>query len=99
MYALVALGLVLIYKATEAVNFAQGDLLMLGAFLALTLIGIAGLPFWLGFVLAIAAMALIGAMVQRVFLQPLMGQPQFAVIMLTIGLGFLLRSAASMVPG
>jgi branched-chain amino acid transport system permease protein len=58
---LVALGLVLIYKATEAVNFAQGDLLMLGAFLALSLIGIAGLPFWLGFVLAVAAMALIGA--------------------------------------
>ena len=99
LYALVALGLVLIYKATEAVNFAQGDLLMLGAFLALSLIGIAGLPFWLGFVLAIAAMALIGAVMQRIFLQPLLGQPQFAVIMLTIGLGFLLRSAASMIPG
>jgi branched-chain amino acid transport system permease protein len=100
VYGLIALGLVLIYKATEAVNFAQGDLHDAGRLpLRFTLIGIAGLPFWLGFVLAVSAMALIGAAMQRVLLQPLLGQPQFAVIMLTIGIGFLLRSGASMIPG
>ena len=52
VYGLVALGFVLIYKATEMVNFAQGDLMMLGAFVALTLVGTMGMNYWLGFLLA-----------------------------------------------
>ena len=48
VYGLVALGFVLIYKATEMVNFAQGDLMMLGAFVALTLVGTMGMDYWLG---------------------------------------------------
>jgi branched-chain amino acid transport system permease protein len=99
VYALVALGLVLIYKATEAVNFAQGDLLMLGSFFALTFISFAGLPFWLGLALAIAGMALVGVLVDRAVLRPILGQPQFAAIMVTIGVGFVLRSGATMIPG
>ena len=99
VYALVALGLVLIYKATEAVNFAQGDLLMLGSFFALTFISFAGLPFWIGLLLAIAGMAVVGVVVERAVLRPILGQPQFAVIMVTIGVGFVLRSGASMIPG
>ena len=52
VYGLIALGFVLIYKATEMVNFAQGDLMMLGAFVALTFIGTMGMNYWLGLLLA-----------------------------------------------
>ena len=60
LYGLIALGFVLIYKATEIINFAQGDLLMLGAFFAVTYIGIFDLPYWLGFLLTIVSMAVFG---------------------------------------
>ena len=53
VYGLIALGFVLIYKATEVVNFAQGDLMMLGGFFAFTFIGILGLNYWIGFVGAV----------------------------------------------
>jgi len=99
MYGLVALGFVLVYKATELVNFAQGELLMLGAFSAYTLIGVLGMPYWLGFLLAVAIMVVFGAMVDVIIFRPVLGQPQFALVMLTIGLGFVLRSLAAMVPG
>ncbi|MDP2135111.1 MAG: branched-chain amino acid ABC transporter permease, partial [Sulfuritalea sp.] len=60
IYALIALGFVLIYKATETVNFAQGDLMMIGGFVGLTAMAVAGLPFWLAFVLTIVVMILFG---------------------------------------
>ena len=87
IYAIVALGFVLIYKASEIVNFAQGDLMMLGAFLGFTFIGIAGMPFLLGLVLAMACMALIGAALDRIVLRPMVGQPVFAIVIITIGIG------------
>jgi branched-chain amino acid transport system permease protein len=96
--ALIALGFTLIYKATETVNFAQGDLMMLGAFVAFTAIVLFGLPFWLGVVAALALMAAFGAGLDRVLLRRVLGQPQFAVVMLTVGIGFMLRGLASMVP-
>ena len=60
VYGLIALGFVLIYKATEMVNFAQGDLMMLGAFMALTFVGTMGMNYWLGFLLAAVCMAAFG---------------------------------------
>ena len=99
IYGLVALGFVLIYKATEMVNFAQGDLLMLGAFVAFTTIAMLGLPYWLGFALAVLFMAGFGYLLDVVILRPIIGQPQFAVVMLTIGLGFVFRSGAGMIWG
>ena len=60
IYGLIALGFVLIYKATETVSFAQGDLMMLGAFAALALMTLLGFPFWLAVPSAIGAMALVG---------------------------------------
>ena len=99
IYGLVALGFVLIYKATEVVNFAQGELLMLGAFFAYTYIGILGLPYWLGAVLAIASMAIFGGLLDRVVMRPVIGQPTFAYVMLTIGLGIIIRAVATMIPG
>jgi len=99
VYALVALGFVLIYKATEVVNFAQGELMMIGAFLAYTLIVMFGFNFWIGAALAIVMTALFGAGVERVVMRPMVGKPVFSIIMVTIGLGFLARSIVSMVPG
>lgn len=99
IYGLVALGFVLIYKATEMVNFAQGDLLMLGAFMAFTFISLLGLPYWLGFILAVLSMAVFGFALDAVVLRQVIGQPQFAVVMLTIGLGFVFRSAAGLIWG
>jgi branched-chain amino acid transport system permease protein len=98
VYALVALGFVLIYKATEVVNFAQGELLMLGAFLAYTLIALLGLNFWLGGLLAVLLTALFGFGLERTVVRPIVGQPVFAIVMVTIGIGFVARSAASMIP-
>ncbi len=94
VYGLIALGFVLIYKATEMVNFAQGDLLMLGAYTAYTFINLLHFPFVWGLVATVAAMAVLGMVVERLVLRPMIGEPPFAVLMITIGLGFVLRAAA-----
>ena len=99
VYGLIALGFVLIYKATEVVNFAQGDLMMLGGFFAYTFIGILGLNYWLGFLLAIISMAICGMLIERVVIRPILGFPQFSIVMATIGLGFAMRSVAGMIWG
>jgi branched-chain amino acid transport system permease protein len=96
---LIALGFTLIYKATETVNFAQGDLMMLGGFVALTAVAIMGLPFWFGVLAAILVMAAFGTALDQVVLRRVLGQPPFAIVMVTIGIGFMLRGLVSMVPG
>ena len=99
VYALVALGFVLIYKATETVNFAQGDLMMLGGFFALTSSVILGWPYWATIVFAVAAMAAVGMLIERLVLRPVLGQPAFTVVMITIGVGYVLRGVVTMIPG
>ena len=99
IYGLVALGFVLIYKTTELVNFAQGDLLMLGAFTCYMFVVWYGVGYWLAFALAIVAVALFGAALDATVLRRVIGQPQFAVVMLTIGLGATFRSFASITWG
>jgi branched-chain amino acid transport system permease protein len=99
IYALIALGFVLIFKATEVVNFAQGDLMMVGAFLGLTFVDYLHLPYWIGAPLAVLGMAGLGAALNLVLLRPLAGQGIFAVIMVTLGLSILLRAGASVVWG
>src|SRR3981189_2752761 len=91
VYGLIALGFVLIYKATEMINFAQGDIMMLGGFVAFSLIAGLGLNYWLGAFLAILIMAAFGFLLDALVLRRVIGQPQFAVIMLTLGLGFIFR--------
>ena len=98
VYGLIALGFVLVYKATEVVNFAQGDLMMLGGFFAFTFIGILGLNYWIGFAAAVAAMALFGMLAERLVVRPILGYPQFSIIMATIGLGYFLRSVVGGAP-
>lgn len=99
VYGLVALGFVLIYKAAEVVNFAQGDLLMLGAFLALTFITTLELGFWLGTLCAVIAMAVVGWLLDAVVIRQVIGQPQFSTVMLTIGIGMVIRSVAAIAWG
>ena len=99
VYGLIALGFVLIYKATEMVNFAQGDMMMLGAYVAFTYINLSGLPFFWGFLATVLTMALIGMAIERALLRPMIGEPPFAVLMITIGLGFILRAIAGAVWG
>ncbi len=96
IYALVALGLVLTYKATEVLNFAQGDLLALSAFTAWGLIAVAGFPFWLAFLCTVIISALLAYGIDAVVIRQIAGQPQFAGVMLTIALAFMLRGAISM---
>jgi branched-chain amino acid transport system permease protein len=99
IYGLVALGFVLIYKATEVVNFAQGEFMMLGAFIAYTFISFLKLPYWSAFLLTVGIMALFGMLLDRLVLRRLVGEPVFSMVMVTIGLGILARSVVSMVPG
>jgi len=94
VYGLIALGFVLIYKATEIVNFAQGDMMMLGAFTALSFIGFMGLDYWIGFFFAILSMAAFGYLLDKFILRYVIGQPQFAIVILTISLGFIFRALA-----
>jgi branched-chain amino acid transport system permease protein len=95
----VALGFVLIYKATELVNFAQGDLLMLGAFTCYMFVVWYGVGYWAAFALAITLVGIFGAVLDATILRRVIGQPQFAVVMLTIGLGAIFRSFASIAWG
>ena len=99
IYGLIALGFVLIYKATETVSFAQGELMMLGAFAGLTCMTVLGFPFWAAALASIAAMGLFGFVLERLVIRPILGQPAFSIVMLTIGIGYVARGLITMVPG
>ncbi len=101
IYGLIALGFVLIYKATEAVNFAQGDFMMLGAFVTLGLTNAdqLGLPFWVSVPIAILIMAAFGYLLDLIVLRRVSGQSQIAVVILTIAIGFVLRFIAGLIWG
>jgi branched-chain amino acid transport system permease protein len=99
IYGLIALGFVLIYKATEMINFAQGDIMMLGGFFAYALIAHFGMNYWVGSLLAIALTAAFGFALDALVLRRVIGQPQFAVVMLTLGLGFIFRAVAGITWG
>ena len=98
IYGLIALGFVLIYKATETVSFVQGDLMMLGAFTGLALVSGLGLSFWVALPIAMLLMALFGILLERIAIRPILGEPAFTVVMLTIGIGYLARGLITMVP-
>ncbi|MDB5914919.1 MAG: inner-rane translocator [Ramlibacter sp.] len=99
IYGLIALGFVLIYKATETVSFAQGELMMLGAFAGFAAMTMLQIPFWLAAMGAIAGMALFGLLLEMVVIRPILGQPAFSIVMLTIGIGYVARGLITMIPG
>lgn len=98
IYGLIALGFVLIYKATETVTFAQGELMMLGAFAALGSASYLGWSFAAAVLTAIVVMAVVGWMIERVFIHPVLGEPAFAIVMLSIGIGYVARGVVTMIP-
>ncbi len=96
VYGLIALGFVLIYKATEGVNFAQGDFMMMGAFVTIWLTNAEylGINFWLAVPIAILIMGILGYLLDMLIIRRMFGQPQIALVILTIALGFIIRFAA-----
>ncbi|MEM9049364.1 MAG: branched-chain amino acid ABC transporter permease [Pseudomonadota bacterium] len=101
IYGLIALGFVLIFKASEGVNFAQGDMMMLGAFVTLGFVNDAywGLAFLPGVLLACIVMGGVGYGLDRFLVRGIFGQPHFALVILTIALGFVLRFVAGSIWG
>jgi branched-chain amino acid transport system permease protein len=97
LYTLIAMGFVLIYKASEVINFAQGEQVMIGGYLALMMLSSVRLPLPLAILVTMGVMALLGFVVERGILRPLTGYPVVSVIMATIGLAAILRGVAPMV--
>jgi branched-chain amino acid transport system permease protein len=91
MYSLIALGFVLVYKATDAINFAQGEFVMIAGFVAAGGLMVWGAPLWLAVIVAIASLVVFGFVLERVMLRKLIGRPVIAVVMATIGLASILR--------
>jgi branched-chain amino acid transport system permease protein len=99
MYSLIALGFVLVYKATDAINFAQGEFVMMAGLIAAALLGIEGMPMLAALVATLAIMVAFGFGLEKVVLRPLLGRPVVAVIMATIGLAAMLRGLTPVVFG
>lgn len=99
IYALVALGLVLTYKATEVLNFAHGDVLMASSFIGWGLIVGLGWPFWIAALATVAIAAALSWLIDARVMRLIVGQPQFAGVMLTIAIAFMLRGLVSMAFG
>jgi branched-chain amino acid transport system permease protein len=99
MYALIALGFVLIYKASDAINFAQGEMVMFAGLLVSVAMTDYGLPLIIAIVLGMGLMIIFGLLVERVMLRPLIGRPIVAIIMATIGLAAILRGLGPMLWG
>lgn len=91
LYALVAMGFVVIYRASKVFNFAQGELVVFGGFIVWWMVISLGLPAWIGVPLAFAVAALFGFAIERIFFSRLVGESVFAMVMVTIGLLILIR--------
>ena len=99
MYALVALGFVLIYKASGVFNFAQGAMVFFAALTCASFVNRFGLSLWLAVPLTMAAMVLLGLVIERLVLRPLVNQPEITLFMATIGLAFFIEGLAQMLWG
>ncbi|MBN2033860.1 MAG: branched-chain amino acid ABC transporter permease [Deltaproteobacteria bacterium] len=99
LYALVALGFVLIYKATNILNFAHGEVMMIGGLVCYLLLTAFSIPFIWATLITLVFALFFGFLTERVILRPMIGQPIFAVVMITIGLSIFLRSLSGIVFG
>jgi branched-chain amino acid transport system permease protein len=99
MYSLIAMGFVLVYKATDAINFAQGEFVMIAGFVVAAALGVYGAPLWLAVVVGLGGMIGFGFGLERVMLRRLIGRPIIAVVMATIGLAAVLRGLGPLVWG
>jgi branched-chain amino acid transport system permease protein len=96
MYALIAIGFVIIFKCSQAFNIAQGHFCMIGGYLGYTFLIPLHMPIWLAIIAAMAVAAAMGLVIERLALRPLLGQPVLAVIMMTIALAGVLEGVAIM---
>jgi branched-chain amino acid transport system permease protein len=99
LYALIALGFVLILKATDILNFAHGEIIMISAFICYFLMTKFQIPFGVAFLITAVIAGLMGIITERLVLRPLLGEPVFAMVMITIGLSIFLRSLAGILFG
>lgn len=95
IYALVALGFVIIYKATQVISFAQPAIMVCGGLFAYHFIQVWELPFWAGLGLAVLAGAALGVVVERLAIRPMLGKPVFTIAIITIGVDIILRVGAA----
>lgn len=99
VYGLIALGFVIIYKATSIINFAAGQFMTAGAFVCLTVLTASSSPFYVALAAAIIFGFLLGIVIERIILRPLIGEPVISVIMVTIGLASILTGVTHMIWG
>ncbi len=99
IYALVALGFAIIYKSTGVVNFAQGEFLMIGAYFCFGMVVQFRVPWFWAFVLTLIFSIVLGLLVERLILRPMIGEPIISIIMVTIGLSSVLRSIVQAIWG
>ncbi len=99
VYALAAAGFVVIYKASDVINFSQGDLLLLGTYLIFFAVAQTGLPWSLGVVATVLLAVALALAIERLVLRPLIGEPIISMIMVTIGLSSVLRAAVNAIWG
>jgi branched-chain amino acid transport system permease protein len=99
VYALVALGFAVVYRASQVINFAQGAMLLVGAYLVSLFAADAGLPFWCSVILAVAILAAGGVLFQMLVLRRTLGQPLFTIVMITIGLSIAITAGVDAVFG
>jgi branched-chain amino acid transport system permease protein len=92
LYSILALGFVLIYKASDVLNFATGEIMMLGAYFFYTFNGLFNLPFWLSFLLVLIISVLVALFIERLCLRRLIGEPVISIIMVTLGIGVFIKS-------
>lgn len=99
IYGLIALGFVLIYKATDVFNFAHGDFMMVAAYLVATFTVTWGQPFWLAVILVLVVSAILGWLTQVIVVRPMLGQPLLSIVMVTLGLSLIVRSVVIVIWG
>jgi branched-chain amino acid transport system permease protein len=99
VYAVIGIGFVVIYKATKILNFAHGEILMIAAYFCLVLIENLHVHFLIAFPLTLVFCAVVGLLIERFIFRPMIGEPVFAVVMITLGLSIILRPLTGMVFG
>jgi branched-chain amino acid transport system permease protein len=99
VYSTVAIAFIVIYRSTRVFNFAQGELVMIGGFLCWSVLSYTPLPWWLAVIVAMGATAGVGLLLERLVIRPLIGQPLFSIIMVTIALILVLRGLVIMIWG
>ncbi|MDP2697336.1 branched-chain amino acid ABC transporter permease [Thalassospira sp.] len=99
LYGVVAMCFVLIYKSTQVINFAQGEFLLIGAWVCYAFLVEMQMPFWMGFIFTLLFMMAFGVLLQLVVLRPMIGEPVISVIMVTIGLSIFFQAATKWIFG